>query len=136
MKKRDFFYQNSRSSSECGFFLRIFWRTCLLPNRHLTFHPYCSTQQGASCCHQSWGEALRDVIKGTIAERTYIMYVRRDATLRWLRTYIAWSTDQLSDVRQLPLYIYSNDDGCVYFRKIVLLEVKHEQLNIISLFQH
>ena len=71
-----------------------------------------------------------------IAERTYIMYVRGDATLRWLRTYIAWSTDQLSDVRQLPLDIYSNDDGCVYFRKIVLLEVKHEQLNIISLFQH
>ena len=43
------------------------------------------------------------------------MYVRGDATLRWLRTYIAWRADQLSDVRQLPLDIYSNDDGLCIF---------------------
>ena len=48
-----------------------------MPNRHLTFHPHCSTQQGASCFHQFWGEALRDVIKGTVAECTYIIYGER-----------------------------------------------------------
>ena len=67
------------SISECGFFLGIFSKRfhCQTGACKIDFSPVLLYPARHILLRSIWGAAVRDVAKGVIAERTYIMYVER-----------------------------------------------------------
>ena len=76
-----------------------------------TFHPYCSAQQGASCCSQSVVQLYMTLSKERLqSART----LRTWRGYRTIAAYIAQRADQVL-YGSYPLDIYINDDGISYY---------------------
>ena len=68
-----------RPRNECTIFLRIFseWFHCQTGTCKIDYSPVLLCPARRILLRSIWGAALRDVPKGVIAERMYIMYVAR-----------------------------------------------------------
>ena len=90
------------------------WFHCQTGTYKIEFSPVLLRPARRIPLRSIWGGALRDVAKGMIAERTYIMYVERLPGYPTIAAYIAWRADQVL-YGSYPLDIYSNDNGlCVF----------------------
>ena len=104
------------SVSECGFFLGIFENDFIaiqVPVK-LTFHPYCSAQQGASCCSRFVVRLYVTSQKEWLQSACILCTWRGYPTIA---AYIAWRADQVL-YGSYPLDIYSDDNGLCVFAQV------------------